>query len=285
MRNFRRYGDFYTESQPKKVQGGIKAQNRKGAFAKTWWGKRWIEVLENFEIGKRLARGKRYARSGQVVNLDVTKGRVKAKVQGSRVKPYDVLIENDTFPDEQWQQVITDLSGQPRFVSSLLSGEMPKDIEEVFLRTGLSLFPGEEEFRFACSCPDHSSPCKHIAAVFYLLAEAFDEDPFLIFRLRGMEKDELISSLQADLPENAPQTTGERVQLQALPEDPKAFWWGMKAFEAPKMHSKPVDTHASLPKRLGSLPFWRSERPFFEIMETLYKQASSQAINKIEEKL
>ncbi|MGC9373321.1 MAG: hypothetical protein ACP5DY_08400, partial [Thermovirgaceae bacterium] len=136
MRNFRRYGDFYSESQPKKVQGGIKAQNRKGAFAKTWWGKRWIEVLENFEIGKRLARGKRYARSGQVVNLDVTKGRVKAKVQGSRVKPYDVLIENDTFPDEQWQQVIADLSGQPRFVSPLLSGEMPKDIEEIFNQAG-----------------------------------------------------------------------------------------------------------------------------------------------------
>jgi uncharacterized Zn finger protein len=100
-----------------------------------------------------------------------------------------------------------------------------------------------------------------------------------------MEKGELLSSLQADLTENAPQTADERVQLQALPEDPKAFWWGMKAFEAPKMHSKPVDTHASLPKRLGSLPFWRSERPFFEIMENLYKRASSQAMKKIEEKL
>lgn len=282
MGNFRRYGDFYPKSEPKKVQGGIKAQNRRGAFARKWWGKRWIKVLENFEIGKRLARGRHYARRGQVVNLDVTKGRVKAKVQGSRVKPYDILIENDTFTDEQWQQVITDFSGQPRFASSLLSGEMPQDIEEVFNRAGLSLFPGEEELRFDCSCPDSSSPCKHIAAVFYLLAEAFDEDPFLIFRLRGMEKDELLSRLQGDLPENAPRTVGEQVQLQALPEAPKAFWWGMKAPEAPQMQSKPVGTHASLPKRLGSLPFWRSDRPFFEIMENLYKQASSQAIKKIE---
>lgn len=283
MGNFRRYGDFYPKSEPQKVQGGIKAQNRRGAFAKKWWGKRWIKVLENFEIGKRLARGRHYARRGQVVNLDVTEGRVKAKVQGSRVKPYDILIENDTFPDEQWQQVITDFSGQPRFASSLLSGEMPQDIEEVFNRAGLSLFPGEEELRFDCSCPDSSSPCKHIAAVFYLLAEAFDEDPFLIFRLRGMEKDELLSRLQGDLPENAPRTAGEQMQLQSLPEDTKAFWWGMKAPEAPQMHSKPVGTHASLPKRLGSLPFWRSDRPFFEIMENLYKQASSQAMKKIEE--
>ncbi|MFP4482400.1 MAG: SWIM zinc finger family protein, partial [Thermovirgaceae bacterium] len=166
MRNHWRYRDFYPESEPKQVQGGIKAQNRKGAFAKTWWGKRWIEVLKNFEIGKRLVRGKRYARKGQVVNLDVTKSRVKAKVQGARVKPYDILIENDTIPDKQWQQVITALSGQPRFVSSLLSGEMPQNIEEVFNRAGLSLFPGEEELRFGCSCPDSSSPCKHIAAVF-----------------------------------------------------------------------------------------------------------------------
>ncbi len=285
MGRFRRYGDFYPKSEPKKVKGGIKAQTRKGAFAKTWWGKRWIEVIESFEIGERLGRGRSYARKGQVVDLDIAKGRVRARVQGSRSKPYNILIENDTFPDEQWQQVITDLSGQPRFAASLLSGEMPRDVEEIFHQAGLALFPGEEELRFDCSCPDSSSPCKHIAAVFYLLAEAFDEEPFLIFRLRGMEKEELISRLQGGLPESMSPDAGKQTQLQALPEDVTAFWRGTETPQASDAHSKPVGTHASLPKRLGSLPFWRSERPFFEIMENLYKQASSQAMKKIEEKL
>ena len=40
-----------------------------------------------------------------------------------------------------------------------------------------------------CSCPDSEVPCKHLAATFYLLAEAFDEDPFLILRWRGRDRE------------------------------------------------------------------------------------------------
>ena len=190
------YGDFPPPSRPRDVKGGIRARSRRGAFGENWWARRWIAVLESFELGGRLQRGRSYARRGQVVSIAIGKGRVEALVQGSRETPYDVKLEVKTLPAPEWKRLAGVLAREARFAARLLAGEMPADVEDAFRGAGSSLFPQRRaDLRTRCSCPDWSNPCKHIAAVYYLLGEEFDRDPFLIFRLRGLDRDELVGLL------------------------------------------------------------------------------------------
>jgi uncharacterized Zn finger protein len=131
-----------------------------------------------------------------VLSIDIAKGVVTAKVQGSRPKPYDVTIKVKVLAPAEWQQLLQALSGQALYAAKLLAGEMPHDIEHVFEEARLSLFPQKlQDLTTECSCPDWSNPCKHIAAVYYLLGEEFDRDPFLLFQLRGLGRDELLLRL------------------------------------------------------------------------------------------
>jgi uncharacterized Zn finger protein len=189
------YGSF--ESRPRLPADGIRARNKSGAFGASWWAKRWIGVLESFDFGSRLTRGRTYARGGAVLNIDVGVGRVRSKVQGSRPTPYAVEIGIPPLTDTQWQQAIGAMSEQAIFAAQLLAGEMPQEIEQAFESAGVALFPQtSRELITSCSCPDYANPCKHIAAVYYLLGERFDEDPFLIFALRGRSKAEIIAALR-----------------------------------------------------------------------------------------
>ena len=186
----------FKRSIPRAVKGGIKAQSKRGTFGESWWARRWITVLESFNIGARLGRGRSYARGGQVLSIEIDKGKVGAKVQGSRPKPYDVKLEIKTLQAADWKKLAKTLSREAIFSAKLLAGEMPQDIEKAFKEAGLSLFPEKlKDLKTACSCPDWSNPCKHIAAVYYLLGEEFDRNPFLIFKLRGMNREDLIATL------------------------------------------------------------------------------------------
>src|SRR4051812_18154998 len=150
-----RWGDFHPRPRPRAVQGGIKAQSKGGSFGENWWAKRWLAVLESFRFGARLARGRSYARGGQGLNIDVAEGEVKAKVQGSRPRPYDVTIRVKVLTGPQWEALLHVLSGQALFVAKLLAGEMPPDIEQVFQKARLSLFPQKRgDLHTDCSCPD-----------------------------------------------------------------------------------------------------------------------------------
>src|SRR5262245_24450409 len=146
----------------------------------------------------RLSRGRSYARSGQVLNLDIQPGRVNSRVQGSRAAPYRVQIEVAPLDDRAWDAVADAMASQAIFAAKLLAGEMPQDIEEAFAAAKVSLFPDKRgDLSTDCSCPDWANPCKHVAAVYYLLGERFDADPFLIFELRGRSKDQIIAMLRA----------------------------------------------------------------------------------------
>ncbi|HUZ10269.1 MAG TPA: SWIM zinc finger family protein [Acidimicrobiales bacterium] len=185
-------------SAPIAVEGGLQARSRRGRIGDTWWSQRFIAALETFGIGSRLQRGKRYARTGQVLTMEITAGQVKASVQGSRARPYRVFIETGVLTASEWDAIVVAMAARAVFSARLLAGEMPEEIEEVFVDTSTSLFPASAgELDSACSCPDWENPCKHIAAVFYLLAEAFDDDPFLIFAWRGRGKEELLTDLRA----------------------------------------------------------------------------------------
>src|SRR5579859_6236251 len=158
------YWDYYSESRPRRVEGGIKTKNERGAIGETWWSKRWLAVLESLGMGARLTRGRSYARQGQVLSLDIVPGQVKAKVQGSRYQPYKVTIRLQPLSEQEWDRVTEAMAAQAFFAAKLLAGEMPTNIEEAFQVAGVSLFPVlMEDLHTQCSCPDWANPCKHIA--------------------------------------------------------------------------------------------------------------------------
>lgn len=190
--------NWYPPSKPRPVENGIKARSQRGAIAQTWWSERFIEVLETIGVGGRLQRGRTYARKGQVLDLELVTGAVNATVQGSRARPYRVRIGLDAFGKTQWAAVCEALADNAWYAAKLLTGEMPEDIEEVFTSVGLSLFPSDPgEMTMDCTCPDWEVPCKHLAAVFYLLAESFDADPFTILAWRGRDRERLLQTLSA----------------------------------------------------------------------------------------
>jgi uncharacterized Zn finger protein len=190
-------GPFYPVSRPRKVSGGIKARSKRGPIGEQWWSRRFIDVLESFGLSSRLSRGRNYARSGQVLSLSIGTGHVTAKVQGSRVKPYGVKLTVDPLTTRQWRRVEEALAARAIFRARLLAGEMPAEIEEVFADCGTPLFPhSARDLEMTCSCPDWEVPCKHLAAVCYVLAEAFDDDPFAMLAWRGKGRDDLLAALR-----------------------------------------------------------------------------------------
>lgn len=166
-------------------------------FGEHWWSKRLITVLESFGYGPRLARGRSYARSGAVQELEIRPGEVYASVQGSRRRPYSVTIEIDVLQPDQWLRVERQLAGRVDLLSALLAGQMPEHIEDAFHDTGLTLFPTRREFVADCTCPDMANPCKHIAATCYVLADHLDEDPFALMAWRGRRKAELLRRIES----------------------------------------------------------------------------------------
>lgn len=285
----------YAPSKPKAVKGGIKAKSKRGKFGENWWARRWIEVLESFNIGARLTRGKSYARKGQVMSIKIETGLVKSKVQGSSSKPYAVTIKVRTLTASEWDRLAEELARKPIFAAKLLAGEMPEGLESVFEEVGLSLFPKKiDDLDTDCSCPDWSVPCKHIAAVYYLMAEEFDRDPFLLFKLRGVDRDDFLSALGSSagpgpgmeigmgeeagpLPVLEEEDKGPFLPPEALSLDPGIFWG--RAFEKTGQEGAAGVVHipsvpAALPRRLGKFPFWRGEDELLEVLEGIYGKAS-----------
>jgi uncharacterized Zn finger protein len=266
---------YYEPSRPREARGGIKAQSKGGVFGQSWWARRWTEVLEGFNIGQRLQRGRSYARRGQVLSIAITRGAVSAEVQGSRPTPYQVRIRVAALPKPAWKRVAGALGRQALFPARLLAGEMPEQIEEVFTASGVSLFPGRsKDLQTECSCPDWSNPCKHIAAVYYLLGEEFDRDPFLIFRLRGMERQEFLKLLGGRV---GPAKKGGRRGAPApdpLPAAPGTFWGKERRGEDFFGEVRIPPAPAALPRRLGNFPFWRGEERLLDTMERIYREAS-----------
>lgn len=183
-------------SAPIRVDGGLATSRQRGAMADSWWSRRFVEVLESYGLGTRLQRGRRYARQGQVVSLDVSAGLLTAQVQGSRLTPYVVTVVVSSPTERQWRVVDAALRSRVGLAAHLLAGELPAELEDVFTQAKASLFPERwRDLKARCSCPDSANPCKHIAAVLYLFADRLDDDPWLLLEWRGRTKDDVLAAL------------------------------------------------------------------------------------------
>ena len=248
------YYDF-KPTRPIETDEGIKAKSKRGDFVKNWWATRWIAAMERVMDSGRLQRGRAYARKGQVLSLEENKGKISAKVQGSRRTPYKITIELTPLSEPDWEKVLAALAERPYFVAQLLAGEMPQEIEAAFQAAKLDLFPGKRELKQACNCPDWADVCKHLAAVHYILAERFDEDPFLLFRLRGKTQDEIVAALGTGAAEGETAVAPEYTPAPPLGQSLDTFWQIGPQLEQFVVRIAPPEAPYPLLERLGEPDF------------------------------
>jgi uncharacterized Zn finger protein len=287
------WGWYYPRSTPRKAKDGIRLHAGKG-IAQSWWGEKWVRALESFGWHTRLTRGRNYARKGQVVSIELKPGEVLSRVQGSKPKPYEVRIGLRRIPRKDWLRVADILAKKAVFTAKLLAGEMPEGLEEAFRKGGVPLFPkSKKDLETECTCPDWENPCKHIAAAYYILAQELDRDPFLLLKIRGLEKEEFLSQVRSS-----------RREGPAVPNDPDGHRPSgavLPAVKSPKKRGKAPVPHGtqlavgdlgnfyrlgrelpsdwgpspdriaqapapgSLVKEMGVPPFWRGDISFPDI--------------------
>jgi uncharacterized Zn finger protein len=270
----------YDAAPRRKAEGGIKARSQRGSIGETWWSKRFVSVLESFNMGARLTRGRSYARTGQVMALQISAGLVQAKVQGSRSTPYKVEIRIPVFSEAEWKGAEEAMAEQAIFLAQLLAGEMPKDIESAFRTAQLSLFPSRvRDLETDCSCPDWANPCKHIAATYYILAEAFDQDPFLLFQWRGRSREKLQDCLarfrEAEAPERLPMEASAALE----PLGTEGYW---SAGAIPRSSPAQDARCDLLVHQLGPSPVNLMGRDFGDLLGELVRTASQEALSLLE---
>lgn len=274
-------------------------------FSRTWWGQRFIAALEKIMDSGRLSRGRSYARGGKVKSFEIDDGSIKAQVRGS-VNPYfgvykeplyTTTIEFKSISAANWSAAIAYIASKASLISRLMLNEMPDNIEDAFAKLDLHLLPHRQgDFKTTCSCPDWSNPCKHIAGVYYLLAAQLDQDPFLLFELRGLSRASLqkelaksplgealsaeltleISAPAPDLTYYTRPTLSSSVAVTSL----KDFWHGAKRLPQVVEAASQVSVPAILVKKQGDFPpFWPKESSFIETMEELYGRIRNKNTN------
>ena len=272
----------YSPKKPPPRQG-IKVSK----LGTTWWGQRWTAALEHVLSGDagRLARGRTYARAGRTHDLVIQSGKVTARVTGSRA-PYRVTIQLPQLSDATWHSAITFMAQKAEFSALLLNSEMPQQIDEAFQASRSSLFPTRRrDLQTSCDCPDDGDPCKHIAAVHYVLGEALDRDPFLLFELRGRDREQVLAALRvargegsaaaktaapkADLPK-PPSVVIKKLSAAAYDAAPAPLPTLSFSFEAPA-------AHATVLRQLGTPRSWNGETSTLETLTPLVRSAAEAA--------
>jgi uncharacterized Zn finger protein len=251
---------------------GIKIKNA----GTTWWGRLWIEALEKLspEYASRLQRGKTYARAGRVHDLVVKPGKVTASVTGSRAEPYAITIAITPLDDATWKKALGLLASKARYSAQLLAGEMPEDVDQVLRKVGVRIFPSKAgDLATECSCPDWANPCKHVAATHYVLGDALDKDPFLLFELRGRTRDLVLAAMRGGAGDEADAIP--TVKLTALTEESYASWRG--AVPSLRLTFAPPPHDAAVIAALGKPASWREKASPAELLEPLVRAAAELA--------
>lgn len=214
-----RYSQPTTSELKKRSAESIRREKGKGSalepvcvtgrtIAKNWWGQAWCSNLEQYaDYASRLDRGKRYIRTGAVLDLKIETGKIRAKVQGTRKTPYKIEIRISPLSEEKCQEIIKKCSRKIENLESLLSGTFPEELKELFQGNN-GLFPEPKEISFNCSCPDWALLCKHVAAALYGVGVRLDNNPALFFQLRGINMDHFIDVTLANKVETMLENAG-----------------------------------------------------------------------------
>lgn len=279
-----------TPARPHRPRGGIRASTRPGAGVSSWWARRFLDDLERFAVESRLAKGRSYARDGQVVEVAVTPGRIDATVQGGRLKPYQVEVAVTPLAPDVWDAVADALAGRPLLAARMLAGDMPAELDELVAAAGGSLFPNRmRDVRHKCDCDDWSNPCKHTAAVYYVVGEELDRDPSLFLTLRGADPAAFLARLPGAPAPALPVDGSEAAEAAAevdeplpgesLSDNPDLFWASFVppldlVGELPVLEGTPT-----LLRRLGAPPFWRGRQPFLDALLPVTRSAAVSALH------
>ncbi|MFE3025052.1 SWIM zinc finger family protein [Nocardia tengchongensis] len=205
--------DFGEYGKRRPVRGGVAPRSRRGAaFARTWWGRSFLEAVEGVADAGRLARGRSYARTGQVINYRLEEGGVSAEVQGSQPRPFVAVLTMRTFGPVDLEELADAVRESPGMLAEIAAGTLPQSLGPMLLPTTAS------ELDFSCSCPDHSWPCKHAAAICYVVAERLDEHPTDLLTMRGVLLDDLIGGLLQSETLDCGDLYGEHYELPKLPD-------------------------------------------------------------------
>lgn len=272
-----------------------------GNFSRSWWGQQFITAIEKLTDAGRLSRGRSYARGNKVDGFDIDGNLITAQVWGSinhyfgvYEKPlYHITIEFQPLSKAKWSAAVALMASKASVISRLLLNEIPDNIEDTFAQLNLNLLPGSrKDFKTSCSCPDWSNPCKHIAGVYYLVAAELDQDPFLLFELRGLSRQDLLAELaksplgqalsaELQLEQAAPRpVTSYYAPLETLSvpahSNLREFWHGTRQLPQ-TMEALPENPVSAIPiKKQGDYPaFWHRDNSFIEAMETLYEQVKA----------
>ncbi len=196
------------ERQKKAQDAAKKAQKKgakyspiqpyRGAIAKTFWGKAWCDNLEAYsDYQNRLPRGRTYVRNGSVIDLKIQAGQVQALVMGSSLYTVQVSVQSVLAP--QWEAIGKDCSGSIDSLVELLQGKLSTAVMKCICAPQTGLFPSPKELSFDCSCPDWAGMCKHVAAVMYGVGARLDQQPDLLFALRGVDAKDLVGQAGSGL--------------------------------------------------------------------------------------
>lgn len=182
----------------------------RGAIAKTFWGKAWCDNLEHYsDYGSRLPRGRTYVRNGSVIDLQIKAGKIVAQVMGSSL--YTIKIDVAACPAEHWRVLSADCSSSIDSMVELLQGKLSGAVMQRICKPGTGLFPSPKDIKFGCDCLDWASMCKHVAAVLYGVGTRLDQQPELLFTLRGVDPADLVNNTGAGLSGTAHTPTSFRV--------------------------------------------------------------------------
>ncbi|NOQ64550.1 MAG: hypothetical protein GQ582_08570 [Methyloprofundus sp.] len=264
--------------------------------SKTWWGTSLLEALEDFTDSGRLQRGRAYAKDHRVLAWAISKGIVMATIRGNinayfgvyKEPKYKVTVQMTHLTAAQWKKVIAKLSQRASFIAKLLVGEIPENIETVFAEYNTHFLPNSyQDFKVSCNCPDYAVPCKHIAGVCYKLAAILDQNPLLLFEMRGLAPDKLhqeliktpLGRVLADATTagndevNFADSLYTRPEILSLPKeiDLKQFWHGSSSLptELPELQAASIP--ALVIKKGGDYPlFWQKSGSFITVMEDFY---------------
>jgi len=199
----------------------LTSRSRRGIVGRNWWAQRWSQLLGDTGLADRLHRGRALARSGSVYGFRIEAGEARGEVRHSRTELHEVSIRQTAINEDDWNRVFDIAASRAKYVGGLLNASLAESAEEQLDAAGLSLFPESwETLELACSCQDPAMPCSHLAAVFYLMAERIDNDPFLLFRFRGCRRETILTECRirraADSAARQPEATDIQDETEPL---------------------------------------------------------------------